>query len=171
MKTLAQTLFDAGLRQTAWLDQQTGAEKRGTFQPTATDPVTRYGNPDGLRVKDWPARNKVGAHASGELSLVTPELAQRALEAVADPANDLADLDFVNGAGAFVLQQARAKGILDDPTQTGNKALDALKSIDKRAEELGPSLPHDGGPNFQALLRTFKDFLGFVAQTAKAGGA
>jgi hypothetical protein len=111
MATIGQKLKEAGLEVAAWLDQQTGEEKRGTFDPTQVDAALRYGNPDGLRVKDWPARNKVGGHGSGDLSQVTVELAREMLGAdrVSDRW-DLSDLDFVEGAGALVLKLAIAAG-------------------------------------------------------------
>lgn len=118
MPTIAELLISANLRTTSWLDQTSGEEKHGIFNPLRADPQGRYGNPDGLRVKDWPARNKAGAHAAGELSVVTPELAAKALGATPDPANDLADLDFVDGAAAFVLAQAKDKRLIDTPEPT-----------------------------------------------------
>lgn len=171
MATIGERLLEKNLNQTTWRNQETGAEESGTFKPHESDPVKRYGNPLGLAVKDWPARNKTGAHAAaheGRPNFLAIDFAAEVLDAKAgDPLVDLADMCFVEGATALVLALAKDKGLWKDepgtaptvppPPKPDDGATERLAEIREAGAKLRATLPKEGGGAHVSRIRKFLD--------------
>jgi hypothetical protein len=114
---VGRALYDKGFKTTAWLDVETGQLRRGVFDPSATDPAARYGNPLGMHVRGWVPENYVGAHSTGDNSKAV-DLAPKVL-GVQPGGLDALDLNFVSGGTRYVLDQARIVGLLTEAAPTG----------------------------------------------------
>lgn len=121
LPSLAHALQAAGFAGTVttWLDADGSVNdtaKHGTLSVDEfANAAARYGNPDGLRVKGWPPRNYVGAHSAGP-NAPADQYAAQVLPPY-EPSTgtehwrDNADLNFIEGAAAFVMGKAREMGL------------------------------------------------------------
>ena len=171
MAGVGEALFTLGFTRTAWLDQTTGRQKTGAFNPSATDPSARYGSP-GLNVRGWLPENYTGAHSTGQNSEAI-RLAPIVLKATASPQLDQTDLNFVNGGTQHVLNLAREMGLLGDPADPHDhenvlvlKA--ALDELDRQVAAQKQSVPATGGGKWVSALRGFIRSLEDLSKTTRA---
>lgn len=125
---LGEKLYNLGLRSTAWHDINTGQLTSGIFNPSHshTDPINRYGNPLGLRLKIWPNSQYTGAHSVGPNARAYefmywvwdddgdkgrvetfPEWSQ-------EFKNDVTDLCFIQKASETIMKMALERGLIDE---------------------------------------------------------
>lgn len=110
MATLADRAVDLGLLLTDWFDTSQGhpgIEQKGTINPRAQDWKSRYGT-DGKQIEYNP-RNWAGAHAPAA-NIGAPIVVYKVFETLGLPieptANDLSDLDLIDGLTRYVMDQA-----------------------------------------------------------------
>lgn len=164
MSTLAERAVELGLTTTDWFDTSQGhpgVERRATISPHAADWLSRYGT-NGSMIEYNP-RNWAGAHAPAgntDAPIVYVEVFRQIGKPIERTANDLSDLDLIDGLTRFVMDQAArlritANGVLGQDggtTQPFPPPLPPVVPVDPNPQPINPSPPVDPCASVKAEL-------------------